>query len=166
MLAYKVWTNVILLTNSLSSLLNCCLTKEAAALPVLKEEPWFLFFFSMANQLSSAPMPSPEVSPQMHKGAPRFSYFTLIRLSTLKNKLLSVWWSKSKDSLSASCWLLSGSVHVNVSNKVSNNSVAVASSICDPSSIFGFARRWLIGEESVGCTRLISRACTTPWTHL
>lgn len=46
MLAYKVWANVILLTNSLSSPMNAAWKKEAAALlcvPMFKEQPWITF---------------------------------------------------------------------------------------------------------------------------
>lgn len=48
---------------------------------------------------------------------------------------------------------------VNVSKKVSNNSAAVTSSICDPSSICGIALRWLIGEEQAGCWQQINQVC-------
>ena len=83
-------------------------------------------------------------------------------LKTIIYFFLTVWWRAKR------CTPVSSPValHVNASYNVSNNSVAVSSSNCDPSSISGSARRWLIGEESECCVRLIRRACATLWTHL
>lgn len=123
--------------NSLS-FVNFCLKKEASALlcvPKLKGEPWVFFPPSTAIQLLSAPMPSPEVALQ---------FFPLHlhpeRAPSLKTNLFfffMVWWRAKR------CTPVSSPValHVNASYNVSNNSAAVASSNCDPSSISGSARR-------------------------